>query len=426
MRQKYVMRPLDHLLDSSYPSLNIQGSFVPSSLNIKVEQHALRKRWGYVFDRDLGVKVYAVILFQTTGGQRYTVYLTAADAAVKKEGAGETFAYITKTYTTGTISGIAGGTVVAGGTTAWSTAGIKAGDKFIIDSDHSANVEPDANWATVDHVHSNTELVLTSAYAGAATTGTYKIRQCYSLPDKERWAWAAVSDQLCFTNGNVAVQAWTGTGTATNLNATWADGARYCMEYGNRLFLADTKDSAVRNPYLGRWSAEGLPAVWDPAVNATAGQQEFIEADDYITGLGKAGANVILYKRNSIIIGNRTGNAYDPFEFPIRRPGGGCVAPYSIVEAMSTNVWLGKEDFYALDGDYPKAIGEKMRFKFFDLVKPTEAEYTFGWMNPWENEVIWFAETSSGQTAFVWDYKTQEWYLFEFADTISGIGTGAL
>jgi hypothetical protein len=89
-------------------------------------------------------------------------------------------------------------------------------------------------------------------------------------------------------------------------------------------------------------------------------------------------------------------------------------------------VFLGKDDFYMVNGDYPQPIGENMRYKFYDIVGETEAQNTWGFSNPLENEIIWIASTSEGKYAFVWDYKNKEWYLYSFAHDITGAGQGAI
>ncbi|MCK7503190.1 MAG: hypothetical protein MZV70_03215 [Desulfobacterales bacterium] len=192
------------------------------------------------------------------------------------------------------------------------------------------------------------------------------------------------------------------------------------VPYANRLVIADYKVSSVRNPNLMAWSKEGDPTDW---TDSTAGTNEFIDTEDYIMGLGVTGSSIIVYKRDSIVIGGRTGIATAPIELPTtRRPG--TVAPYSIAAVAGTNFWLGEEDFYALDGDYPRAIGEKMRYRFYDVVDPTEAKNTWSFVNSQEGEIMWFANTSAGQVAFVYDYKTGEWYLDDFAATITAAGRG--
>ncbi|MCK7503191.1 MAG: hypothetical protein MZV70_03220 [Desulfobacterales bacterium] len=56
----------------------------------------------------MGAAPLAIILYQQADGDRYTIYLTETDACLKCTGAGETFSYITDTYTTGTITSVDG------------------------------------------------------------------------------------------------------------------------------------------------------------------------------------------------------------------------------------------------------------------------------------------------------------------------------
>jgi len=422
MRSKYLIRPLSHGMDSSAPSLHLGTTFSPVIKNVKIYQNSIEKRWGYTSDRTLAQKPLGIILFQTTAGDRYTVYLTETDACKKETGVGETFSYITETHTTGTIAGITADLVTGIGT-GWSAGGIAAGDQFILDSDHSAKAEPDVHWATVKTVWNDTTITLTSAYTGAYASGTYKIRKIYTVPANERWSCAVVDDNLCFSNGNTAVQIWTGAGYSTPLNATYADGARYILQFANRLLLADTKDSGIRLPNRIAWSKEGDPTNW---TDTTSGANDFVDTDDFIMGMSQSGPTLVIYKINSIVLGNRTGTATAPIALPTTIPGVGCVAPYSIASAVGFNAWLGQEDFYVLNGNQVEPIGEKMRYKFYDVVDRTEAKKTWAFVNPQENEILWFAETSGGQVAFVWDYKTNEWSLYEFADSIAAAGRGAI
>ena len=428
----YVISPLEHGMASEFPSLHIPGTWSPDMLNTKVEQHSLKKRWGYVEDRNLGsgVQVYNIAIYQKSDGTRCTIFLTNTDAAKREPASGKTFSYITDTYTTpGTISDITAD-VVTGSSTTWSDDAILAGDKFILDDDHTSDEEPDTHWATVESVDTNTQITLTASYTG--TTGpfdpakSYKIRRQYSVPANERWAYAVVDDQFCFTNGNTKVKTWSGANYATSLSATYADSARYCMEYANRLFIADSinESTAARDPYMIRWSKEGDPTNF---TDSTAGTAWLIDTEDYISGLGKAGPNLYVYKQDAICIFNRTGSATAPITQTGQRRGIGCIAPYSIVEVLGTNVFLGRDDFYIMDGDMPTSIGmDSMRYKIFDIVDETEIQHVWGFANVLEKEVLWIANTTNGKYAFVWSYQTKEWVIYGYGHDIVGAGKGAV
>lgn len=276
-----------------------------------------------------------------------------------------------------------------------------------------------------DGTRNTVYLTATGAHkkTATATSSITAAANPYTVPDGDRWSYAIVDDKLCFTNGNTNVQYWTGTGNVANLDTTYATKARFCIEFANRLWLADYYDAGIRNPMGLRGSKEGDPTNW---TDSTAQDYEFVETDDFITGLGKCGNQIVVYKRESFYIGTKTAQPTDPLVFDIQRKGIGCIAPWSILEVLGTNVFLGRDDFYMIDGDYAKPIGENMRHKFYDIVERTEAEKTWGFVNHWQHECRWFANTSEGQYAFIWDYKTNEWYLDQFPTKITAAGTGAV
>jgi hypothetical protein len=420
----YYLRPLEHAMVTAYPSLNIAGLFSPNTINIKPDQHSIVKRWGYLLDRTLvsGVSATNIVLFQKSNGNKYTIYLTGTDAIKRDVGAGLTWSYITDTHHAGAVASIAGAVVTGTGTT-WTTAGLAPGDKFIVDFDHVIDVEPSAFWATIQSIDNDTQITLTSNYAGAGT-GAYKIRKVYATPTSERWATAMVEDKFFFTNGSTDVMSWDETGYATAVDSANASRAKYCIEFANRLCLADliNYSSGVRDPYLFQYSAEGDPTDW---TSYNAGQIAFLETDDFITGIGKVGPNIIVYKQNSIYIGEATGDATTPIIFPRYRRGIGNNAPYSLVEFMGTNAFIGNDDFYYINGEQPDPIStDKMRFKFFDVVNTEEVKHTWGVANYDAHEIMWTATTTTGKYQFVWDWKTDEWYLYKFTDSIVGMGRG--
>ena len=450
--------------------------------NVKPEQHSLKKRWGYdEEDRNVGStkSVYAIAVYQKSDGDRWTLYLTDTDLIAKETGTDDTWSYKTKTYIGGNIVDITDavvtggdihvvGTALAGSITARSTitmdwhddldttaglagridatssvmgafsvfdfedavgAGkISEGDFFILDDDHTADQEEAEHWTAISSIDSGTQITLASNYGG--TTGAfdpgegYKIRHPYSLPTNGRWAWATVDDKFCFTNGNINVQYWNGVGYAKDLNAEVAVKARYCIEYANRLFIADF--GAIRDPYMVGWSKEGDPTNW---TDNTAGQLALLETEDYITGLGTSGGDLIIYKRDNIHIYSQSGDAFSPiYTTPTNRIRGiGCVAPYSIVEVLGTNAFLGRDDFYVINGGQVDGIGrDSARYNFFEQVSDTELENVWGFVNTIANEIIWVANTTSGQKGYAWNYITKEWSCYDYYHEIRGAGRGAV
>ncbi|MEE9510436.1 MAG: hypothetical protein V3V81_08080 [Candidatus Bathyarchaeia archaeon] len=421
-RSRYIIRPLDQGLSYAQAALHSPaGAMLYPAKNIKIDQHSAKKRWGYsTAHRTLktSADVLNIVYFKEKDGTENTIYLTGEDACLKQAGGSNTFSYITETYTTGTITDITGTTVTGSGT-AWNTApAMAAGDQFIMDDDHSANIEDDSSWEGIASVTSDTELELDSAYTKNGTT--YKIRKAYTTPSNEYWSWAIVNNIFHFSNGNTNVQKWTGTGTSTDLDGTNAVKARYLIEYANRLILADY--GSTRDPYSIQWSKNLDPTDW---TDASAGSAQLLDSLDYITGLGKVGAYLVIFKEESYHLAHRTGIYTEPINIPIHKIGKGCPAPWSIVQFQGTVAWLGRDDFYVMDGTWASSIGLQIRDFFLEEVTETNREKTYGFVNSIERENIWLATTTSyGLLGFIYRWQTKDWVVYDYNDAIKSGGRG--
>lgn len=439
--RRFIIRPTEHLYDLQYASANAnpQAAAWPS-MNIQMYRKSIQKRPGHTTDRSMvsGDAVQDCIVYTKYNNKSYSLILTDANL-IKREpslGTGETWSYITETYTggaSGAATTTADPTVEFTDTSLTDTGEVVAGDKFILDlaADHVVNKEPatGSKWATISSVTDSDTLELTANYGGTATTDEYKIRKVYTTPDGERWTWAIVNDKFCFTNGNTDVQYWDGTGYAAPLNATQASKARYCLNYADRLCLADIYFSedgitSIRHPWTLRVSANLKPETYLADGDTTSADYDFLGTEDVITGLGQVGQNIVVYKYNTIIFGSRTGVATSPLEFPTERRGMGCIAPYSIVPVMGTNAFLGSDNFYSMNGDIPEQFGDKIKDKFFDVISETDRKRVWGKLLKGQRKIFWIAKSNSGegQLAFVYDYGNKEWATWKFYQDITGLG----
>ena len=422
----FPIKPLAKALDTSFPALN-QDPLATSwpTVNVQIDSNRIKRRWDYITDRTLAtgaIGQYATLYKRGTGVTN-TLFLTTTDL-IKKDVTGtanKTWSYLTPKYTTGTITNITGTpkVTVNGNTTLWTGATPPvAGDQFIMDADLTSDEEADASWRTISTVGGASTITLTSAYSDTLTGGNYRIRRLYSVPTDERWQFSVVNDVFCFTNGNVNVQKWDGSAaTAVDIDATNAVKARYCTCYANRLVLADMYLSSTRQPWTIKWSKEGDPTNW---VDSTAGEIDFAETDEPITGLGRVGNNLIVFKKNGYYVGSRTGVATGPFTFPTYKSGVGNWAPYSLVEAAGTCFWLGHDNFYVMNGQEWEPIGDAIKYEFFSRVNDTERTKVWGVPNPRHNEVIWWAMTGDGQRAFSFKYRENSWTTFTHPSLVTG------
>lgn len=437
-RLKYLYRPLQQGLDLSVPSMHQGvGTMGWPIQNVAIDQRSIFKRSGYVEDRDLGanVDVQSIIFFVSSSGTTQTIFLTDTNA-IKRESS--YWSYITQRLDyTAKIDSISNITVTLKAGETPSTDGVAASDFFILDDDYTAASEPQSAWEEISSAaDGGPTITLKSAYTGTVGTWTGSektgyVRRVYSVPDNERWTWAIVQDAsnndlLCFTNGDTHVQKYTGSGTATDLDATNATRARYCIEYANRLVLLDTYIDGSRRPFTLKYSKNGDPTNW---TDSSAGEVDLIETEEIGMGLGKVGSNLVVYKTDSLVFGHTTGDPVAPIAFGREVRGIGTPAPYSIVHALGTNVFIGRNGFYIIEGDRAIEIpsSEKIRYKFFDLVNPAEIKRCVGHTNFLKNEVRWFAtDTDNQRRCFVWNYKYNEWYHHIYAHNFSCGGKGEI
>ena len=389
-----------------------------------VSSNRIERRWDHEVFRTLDDNdvIQAIPIFRTNTGTQYVLVLTETDLIKVMGGTSETYQYLTDTYTTGAVTDITGAVVTGNAWCQWlDSSGLEAGDRFVMDADHSAAIEPDSAWATIESVDSNTQITLTASYTGA-TSGAYKARKVHSVPVGERWQYASVNGKFCYVNGNVQGQYWNGTDTySTNINTTYCNQARYAVSFANRLVIADVYDgdTAARNPWKLRWSAEGDPTDFTAD---TSGFNDFIDTEEPITGLGVYGKNIIVFKKTSYYSGYQTGEFSAALTFPSQKRGIGLYAPYSLVHVAGTVAWMGLNDFYFLNGDNAEPIGGPIRKKFFDLVADDELAKVFGINNNRYNEILWVADTSAGQYVFVYNWKEKVWATYQFDSNLTGLG----
>jgi len=431
----FIIKPLEHVFSSEYSALHKPPTFSDwPSFNVRVDEKRIVKRWGWdTVYRDAGddENIMGMSLFKKYDGTIYHLFLTATDLCSVETGAGETFSYKTKTADINTaVKSISGATVTFKASTVADTVDIVAGDKFILDVDHSAKVEPDVHWATVKTVTTaggyHTAIELTANYGGTTGdwTGAEKdclVRNVYSLPAGERWSYCVVDDKFCFGNGNTIVQAWTGANYAGQVETagTYTEKARYLIEYAHRLCLLDVYTDGARTPWTFRFSKNGDAADW---TDVSAGETDFKDTKEYFYGCGKVDSRIVLFKERAYHIGYRTGQAEDPFQFPTYKPGVGSAARDGVVQIQGTVTWLAHDDFYILRGDEAVSIGAPIRKKFFELVKQGELPYVWSAYNYLHREALWFADTSEGQLCFCWNSVTGDWQTYSFSEYITAAG----
>ena len=147
-------------------------------------------------------------------------------------------------------------------------------------------------------------------------------------------------------------------------------GGLFLSELDNHLLLANVtvqdNGAGVTYNFPNRlwWSANGLPTQWDFAANTNAGENDFLDVPDNITGIITTGAAGYLFRTNGITFFDPTGNGLLPFQFDhlwASEHGIGNVLPWSIHSYGSIGCFISTEQIYKLGISSFDPIGGKAR-----------------------------------------------------------------
>lgn len=209
-------------------------------------------------------------------------------------------------------------------------------------------------------------------------------------------AYQAFGEILYYTNNGTFLASWDGialTPTASNAGAPGATsiaaipiadaptivpgstgplsfGGQFLAELNNQLLLANIQllDNGTGTifsfPNRLWWSANGIPTQWDFAANTSAGENDFLDVPDAVTGLITVGVNGYIFRTNGITFFAPTGNAVVPFQFDhlwASNHGIGNVYPWSITSYGSVCCFVSLEQIYQMGVSSFEAIGGKAR-----------------------------------------------------------------
>lgn len=183
-----------------------------------------------------------------------------------------------------------------------------------------------------------------------------------------------MQDKLVVANKVDKLKSWNGTdgGSVADLSAD-SPIAHYIAPIGQRLVAARINPGGGTDPYLIKWSADGLITDWTTALNGAG--SIILEPEgktgnpEFITGLSALETALVVYRSRSIVLGTRTGLGAAPFRWATVIFGLGTDSPYSIANggAAVGDFFLGSDmNVYLFNGsERPIPIGEPI----FDLIR---------------------------------------------------------
>ena len=141
-------------------------------------------------------------------------------------------------------------------------------------------------------------------------------------------------------------------------------GARYIGVLDQHVILANTVGNASDGPFTVRWSAVGLPTVFDPTVNINAGFNIFIDFADEINGMMFIGRVAYIFHRTGITEMSPTGVGTAPFDFNHiwnSQDGSGNVFPETIAQYGQMGAFVATDNIYSVQNYQFSSIGGTAR-----------------------------------------------------------------
>lgn len=373
--------------------------------------------WSRLGSFTLNGTVNLISEFQKADGSLLTILGTEKDLYNLTVSA-ETVAFLTPRYETGTVDVTNGDATVTGTGTAW-TSNLSEGDQIHIGA--SGQTDPTATWYTVDSITSDTELELTTTYAGATDTGlNYTARLLFSGDPQDKWdsavflnAQPAAADHWYATNnGRDYPVRWDGSATQVTSLSSLAFKCKALKVYENMLlYLNLTKDSGGERPASMINSDVSNP---EDVTNGFASELLVHQRDDAILDAREIGDALVIYTRENAVLSQFVG---DPLVF-VFRPAindTGPLARHLIANFGDHHQFLAEDGLYAFDGASVASVAPQV-FRVlapqFDIGRMGMASRLF---NRAEGELTWViplvTDSASGTASGVPELGWSEFYL---------------
>lgn len=199
------------------------------------------------------------------------------------------------------------------------------------------------------------------------------------------------------TDNIVAVLATTGTAPANS---------HFVVSFGDRAVVART----TANTQLIQWSISGNVRNWSGVGSGSVSLVDSKKGEDAIMGLKVHGDTLVVYRRESVWVGRRTGQPSPAFQWQYRH-GTGVLAEQTIADAGALgDFYLGRDDVYLYHPRMaePQRVGTPISNDIFDNLNRSGSERHHAHFNE-DRQEYWLFTAKTGETfptsAYVLDVR---------------------
>ena len=282
-----------------------------------------------------------------------------------------------------------------------------AGDYFKIGS---GDLHTDSTWYEVDSVDSDTQITLTTNYAGStADQQAYAVRMIFAGGNTDYWDFEQFLDKnlgeiVIMTNGVDTPVYWTGANQVVALTglATGFSTAKYVDVYKDRVIFLNTIEGGANQPQRERWG---------DVANAVSYQDidflDFVDEPTDITGTARFAGFHIVFKQTNAYVGRWIGGT-EVFDYDLASECRGARSRWSIIEHNEFLAYYGTDKkFHKWNLLQDQVISEPIfpETKEFD---PNTDEFVHVGQVGRKSQIRWFCPSGSTDKmnyTVVWDYS---------------------
>jgi len=225
----------------------------------------------------------------------------------------------------------------------------------------------------------------------------------------------AEGNNFVFCQGVNNVMYWDGSADFAQLVASTA---RYLIAFADRVILGYVDGVGTRL----KWSTTTI-TTW---TGTGSGTNDFDQTPDPITNLGVLLDTLIVYKESNIWLGQRTGDANNPFYFIRSVNGQGLLLPFCLIDLGIGHLIVGEDDIYIYNGSSDlKPVGGKIRREFYRSLNRDAARAACGtYLNDTKEVVLFIPEGSSSVNTAAWvlNLDSGQWTKYSLGHVVSSVG----
>src|SRR3972149_4016857 len=159
---------------------------------------------------------------------------------------------------------------------------------------------------------------------------------------------------------------------------------------------------------------------------AVAEGNDFDQTPDPITNLGVLLDALVIYKESNIWLGQRTGDANNPFYFIRSVNGQGLLLPFCLIDLGVGHLIVGEDDIYIYNGSSDlKPVGGKIRREFYRSLNRDAARAACGtYLNDTKEVILFVPEGSSSVNTAAWvlNLDSGQWTKYSLGHIVSSVG----